>query len=191
MIFCLKYKKNLQFTKIMVTCKESLLRATKNNKKKGLKMAFINIDKEELKDLVKILEDSTLSEIRLTDGDARITLNKASSNTVASTPVAPASAPSGQTCVTTTVCENTKPSPENHPGALKSPMVGNAYLKPSPDSDNFVKVGDSVKEGDTILIIEAMKVMNPIKAEKSGTVKEICVSDAEPVEFDQVLAIIE
>lgn len=70
-------------------------------------------------------------------------------------------------------------------------MVGTAYTSPSPDADVFIKIGDSVKEGDTVMIIEAMKVMNNITASKSGTVKEILVSDSQPVEFDEVLCVIE
>jgi acetyl-CoA carboxylase biotin carboxyl carrier protein len=75
-------------------------------------------------------------------------------------------------------------------GALKSPMVGTAYLAPEPGAPDFVKVGDSVKEGDTLVIVEAMKVMNPIAADKSGTVKAILIENAQPVEFDQPLVII-
>ena len=151
-------------------------------------MAFINIDKKELQDLVAILEDSSLAEIKLADGESKITLSKATCGAVVAAPVAAAPVAAAPVAAAAPVVEASK---DDHPGALKSPMVGNVYLKPSPDSDNFVKVGDSVNAGDTIVIVEAMKVMNPIKAEKSGVVKEICVSDANPVEFEQVLAIIE
>ena len=78
-----------------------------------------------------------------------------------------------------------------HPGAVTSPMVGTAYLKPEPSAGAFVKKGDTVKAGDTLLIIEAMKVMNPIKAENSGTVTHIMVKDGQPVEFGDVLMVIE
>jgi len=74
---------------------------------------------------------------------------------------------------------------------LKSPMVGTAYLTPDPSSPPFVKVGDRVEQGDTVMIIEAMKVMNPISAHRSGVVKEVLVAASEPVEFDQWLLIIE
>lgn len=152
-------------------------------------MAFINIDKKELKELVKILEDSTLSEIKLGDGESRITLSKSAGVVAAPVAAAPVAAPVAAPKAAAAPVEEA--SNEDHPGALKSPMVGNVYLKPSPDAENFVKVGDSISAGDTILIVEAMKVMNPIKAEKSGIVKDICVADAQPVEFEQVLAIIE
>lgn len=78
-----------------------------------------------------------------------------------------------------------------HPGAVKSPMVGNAYLSSTPGADPFVKVGSKVSKGQSILIIEAMKVMNPIKAPKDGVVKQILVHDSEPIEYDQVLMVIE
>lgn len=80
---------------------------------------------------------------------------------------------------------------DKHPGAIKSPMVGTVYLSSQPGATPFVKVGGNVKEGDTIMIVEAMKVMNPIRAPKSGKVKEIFVQDATPVEFDDLLLIIE
>jgi acetyl-CoA carboxylase biotin carboxyl carrier protein len=82
-------------------------------------------------------------------------------------------------------------SAADHPGAVTAPMVGTAYSSPSPDAAAFVKVGDKVKEGDTLLIIEAMKVMNQIPSTKSGTVKEILFSDSQPVEYGEVLCIIE
>jgi len=79
----------------------------------------------------------------------------------------------------------------DHPGTVKSPMVGTAYLTPEPDAAPFVTVGASVKEGDTILIIEAMKVMNPIIAPRGGKVLQILVGSGQPVEFDQPLVVIE
>jgi len=78
-----------------------------------------------------------------------------------------------------------------HPGALKSPMVGSAYLTPSPGAAPFMKIGDKVSVGQTLLIIEAMKVMNPIKSIKEGIVSQILVETGSPVEFDQVLVIID
>ena len=81
--------------------------------------------------------------------------------------------------------------PAAHPGAVTSPMVGTAYLAPEPGADNFVKVGDTVNQGDTLLIVEAMKTMNQIPAPKSGTVKRILIEDGAPVEFGAPLMIIE
>ena len=79
----------------------------------------------------------------------------------------------------------------NHPGAVKSPMVGTVFLAGEPGAPPFVTAGASVKEGDTLVIVEAMKVMNPITAPRAGTVREVLVQDAQPVEFDQPLVIIE
>ncbi|WP_339335603.1 acetyl-CoA carboxylase biotin carboxyl carrier protein, partial [uncultured Maricaulis sp.] len=81
-------------------------------------------------------------------------------------------------------------APADNPDAVKSPMVGTAYLKPNPDASDFVKVGDQVKKGDTILLIEAMKTFNPITAEKSGTVTEILVADGQPVEYGEPLFVL-
>ena len=79
----------------------------------------------------------------------------------------------------------------NHPGAIKSPMVGTAYTSPEPGKDPFIKLGDSVSQGQPLVIIEAMKVMNTINSEKSGKIKYIGFEDGQPVEFDQLLVIIE
>ncbi len=81
-------------------------------------------------------------------------------------------------------------SPEAHGAAVKSPMVGTAFLSPQPGTEPFVAIGDAVTAGDTLLIIEAMKVMNPITAPEGGIVKQILVADAQPVEFDQPLVVI-
>ena len=83
----------------------------------------------------------------------------------------------------------TKPKGPN-PGGVPSPMVGTVFAAPEPGAPPFIKVGQTIKEGDTLFIVEAMKTMNPILASRGGTVMEICVSDAEPVEFGQILAII-
>jgi acetyl-CoA carboxylase biotin carboxyl carrier protein len=79
----------------------------------------------------------------------------------------------------------------NHPGAVTSPMVGTVYLSSDPKSDPFIKVGQSVSQGDTLLLIEAMKTFNPIPAPKSGKIAEIVVGDSQPVEFGQVLVVID
>ena len=79
----------------------------------------------------------------------------------------------------------------SHPGAIKSPMVGTAYLSPTPGADPFITVGSNVREGATLLIVEAMKVMNPIRATKSGVIKQILIKDTDPVEYDQPLVIVE
>ncbi len=106
----------------------------------------------------------------------------------AAAPAAPAPAPAGDTPTGASAAEG---DPAGHPGAVTSPMVGTVYLAPEPGADPFVKVGDSVSEGDTLLIVEAMKTMNHIPAPHSGTVKRILVADGDPVEFGAPLMIVE
>ena len=100
----------------------------------------------------------------------------------AAAPVAPAAAPAS---------EEASGDPASHPGAVTSPVVGTVYLSPEPGADAFVKVGQSVSAGDTLLIVEAMKTMNQIPSPKSGTIKRILVGDSDPVEFGAPLMIIE
>ncbi len=148
-------------------------------------MGHIKIDRDTIRDLAELLEETGLTEIEVADGDKsmRVTRSSVSHAVVAPTPIA-ANTP------TPSIVENTN-SLDTHAGAVKSPMVGTAYLKPDPDSADFVNVGDTVKEGDTLMIIEAMKVMNPLKSPKSGKVTHIMVDNSQPVEFDEVLVVIE
>ena len=104
-------------------------------------------------------------------------------------PAAPAAAPTPAAAAQDTAPAETEAEAPSGT-QVTAPMVGTAYLSPEPGADSFVSEGDSVKEGDTLLIVEAMKVMNPITAPASGTVKKIMVADAQPVEFDQPLVII-
>ena len=141
----------------------------------------MNVDIKLVRDLAAILEKAGLSEIEVEDGDRKIKVARGGGTFVsaplASTPAAPAAAP---------------PAPvDDHAGAQKSPMVGTAYLAAEPGADNFISVGDKVAVGDTLLIVEAMKVMNPITSETSGTVKAILVENGQPIEFDQPLVVIE
>jgi acetyl-CoA carboxylase biotin carboxyl carrier protein len=109
-------------------------------------------------------------------------------------PAAPAAAPTApatSAAPATPAAPAASADPASHPGALTSPMVGTCYLSPEPGSDPFVKVGDRVAEGQTVLIIEAMKTMNQIPAHKAGTVRRILVEDATPVEYGAPLLIIE
>ena len=152
--------------------------------------------KEEMvRQLAEILNDTNLTEIEYELDNCRIRVaREIQVNQVMPSAVsAPAMAPAPQSPPVLAETLPATPAQElsAHPGAVKSPMVGTAYLSPSPGSDAFVKVGDTVDSGQTLLIIEAMKVMNQIKATSSGTVKDILVRDADPVEFDQPLIIIE
>ncbi|MDG1007491.1 MAG: acetyl-CoA carboxylase biotin carboxyl carrier protein [Alphaproteobacteria bacterium] len=138
-----------------------------------------------IKDLAELLSDTGLTEIEIETGDMRI---KVARQGTAVSAVVPAPAP---VAPAPEAAAEAAPAPTDHPGGVKSPMVGTAYLAPEPGAANFVKVGDTVNEGQTILIVEAMKTMNPIGAPKSGKVTQIFISNEQPVEFDEVLMIIE
>jgi acetyl-CoA carboxylase biotin carboxyl carrier protein len=140
-----------------------------------------------IKDLAELLSDTGLTEIEIETGDMRI---KVARQGTAVSAVVPAPAPVAPAPEAAAEAAHA-PAPTDHPGGVKSPMVGTAYLAPEPGAANFVKVGDTVNEGQTILIVEAMKTMNPIGAPKSGKVTQIFISNEQPVEFDEVLMIIE
>jgi len=145
----------------------------------------MNVDIKLVRDLAAILEKAGLTEIEVEDGDRKIKVARGG-GTYVSAPVAAAPAPAPAAAT---------PAPEaapvdDHAGAQKSPMVGTAYLAPEPGAANFISVGDKVAVGDTLLIVEAMKVMNPITAETAGTVKAILVENGQPIEFDQPLVVI-
>lgn len=150
----------------------------------------MNVDTALVRELAGLLDETGLSEIEVEDSGRRIRVARqlggvaaahapVAAPAPAATPAAAAPAPAAEADLRT------------HPGAVKSPMVGTAYLTPEPGAAPFVKAGDSINAGDTILIVEAMKVMNPIVAPKSGKVTRVCVVNEQPVEFDEVLAIIE
>jgi acetyl-CoA carboxylase biotin carboxyl carrier protein len=153
-------------------------------------MSAMKIDHEAIKNLAGLLNETGLTEIEVADGDKRIRVTKSMSVQAAPVAVAPAAAPAPAAAVAQSG-NVAALSADNHPGAVKSPMVGTVYLQSEPNAPSFVSKGATVKAGDTLLIIEAMKVMNPIKAEKSGTVTDILVDDASPVEFGQTMLIIE
>ena len=148
-----------------------------------------------VKELMSLLEESSLTEINFQKGDVAISLSKSSP----AAPVqhvmsaAPAMAAPAPVAAVPSQPVATKESPADaaaHPGAVKSPMVGTAYTRPSPDAETFVNVGDKVEEGDTIMLVEAMKTFNPITAPKSGKIEQVLVEDASPVEFGEALFII-
>ena len=149
-----------------------------------------SIDQSLIRDLAELLTETDLSEIEVEQDDLRIRISRNSSvqpvQVHAPVTAAPAAAPVSQPVAETPADTSAKPA-----GNVPSPMVGTAYLSPAPGSDPFVKVGDSVKEGDTVMIVEAMKTMNQIPAPKSGTVKAILVEDGQPVEFGEQLLLIE
>lgn len=150
------------------------------------KSGGMNVDTKLVKRLADLLEESGLSEIEVEDEGQRIRVAR----TMAAASAPPvAAAPSPAPAATPPTEENT--DLRNHAGAIKSPMVGTVYLSSEPGAKPFVSEGDQVAEGDTILIVEAMKVMNPITAPRPGKITKICVANEQPVEFDEVLAIIE
>ena len=147
----------------------------------------MRIDPALVRELAELLTSNGLNEIEVEDGDRKIKVRRdpaplftaAAPAPVAAGPTAaPAAAPAAQQ----------EEAIEGH--AIKSPMVGTAYLSSEPGAKPFASVGDAVKAGDTLLIVEAMKVMNPITASSGGVVKKILVSDGQPVEFDQPLVIL-
>lgn len=150
-----------------------------------------NIDQSLVRDLANILNETDLTEIEVEQDDFRVRVSRA---TTAATQVVAAPAPAPVAAAPAAVSASAPaaaPTPAANSAAEPSPMVGTVYLAPSPDSDAFVKVGQAVKEGQTLLIIEAMKTMNQIPATKSGKVVEVLVEDGQPVEFGDPLVIIE
>lgn len=149
------------------------------------------------KALAKILDEENLSEIELDNGKFKIRVARTLSSAGAvmmQNPATfihhnPASDPS---CTTETVCKTeTVCDFRSHPGLIKSPMVGVVYLAPEPSAPTFVKEGDTVKAGQTLLLVEAMKTFNPITAPKAGVIKKIIIEDSAPVEFGEPLMVIE
>lgn len=157
------------------------------------------MDLKLIKNILEMISESDVNEVSLEEGDFKIKVKKQSEvkqvnytqpSAPQAAPAQPAAAPQPQQSAQSNTSEN-NPNEEQPEGeTVKSPIVGTFYESPSPDSDPFVKVGDQVSKGDTLCIVEAMKIMNEIEAEFSGTVKKILVDDAQPVEFDQPLFII-
>ena len=155
-----------------------------------------NDDLKLIKELAKVLEGSELTEIEMKKGDLKIRVSKnggAAQTVFASAPAAmPAPAQAAASAsAPAAVPMPSGPAKEDHADAVKSPMVGTCYLRPSPDADLFAEVGNSVKEGETIMLVEAMKTFNPITAPKSGTLSKVFVDDATPVEFGDSLFVID
>ena len=140
------------------------------------------IDTRLVRKLAGILKETDLTEIEVERGDLRIRV--ARELTVAAAPVAPAAS-------TPAASEEAAPPAEHDGETVPSPMVGTVYLQPQPGSEPFIRVGSIVTEGQTLLIVEAMKTMNPIPAPRDGKVVKILVADAQPVEFGEPLVVIE
>ncbi len=152
----------------------------------------MNIDSALVRELAELLAETGLSEIEVEDGERKIRVSRQMIQQMSATlppvgfapgaPAAPAAAPVGEAAAPVAA--------EAPVDAVKSPMVGTAYLSAEPGAAPFISVGQSVKEGDILLIVEAMKVMNQIVAPKSGTIKAILVDNQQPVEFDQPLVVL-
>jgi acetyl-CoA carboxylase biotin carboxyl carrier protein len=153
----------------------------------GRNTSGTNVDTKLVRELAELLNETGLTEIEVEDNDRKIRVARGGTVAMAAPMAAPVASLAAAPAAAAPAAE---PATEAHADALKSPMVGTAYLAPEPGAANFVKVGDSVKQGDTLLIVEAMKVMNPITANKAGTIKAILIENGQPVEFDQPLVVI-
>jgi len=147
----------------------------------------MRVDTDLVKRLAEMLDENDLSEIEVEDNGRRIVVKRKLTAGVAVAPAGPAPAAAPTPAPSAPPEQNAA----SHPGVVKSPMVGTVFLSGEPGAPPFVSIGAQVSEGDTLLIIEAMKVMNPITAPRSGVVRQILVQDAQPVEYEQPLAIIE
>lgn len=150
------------------------------------------IDKGLIRDLANILNDTDLTEIEVEQDDLRIRVSRASATQYVQAPIAhhapaPAAAPAAAAAAPAAAA----PAARDNSNAVIAPMVGTVYLSPAPGSRPFIEVGATVKEGQTLLIIEAMKTMNQIPAPRSGKVTEILINDAQPVEYGEPLVVIE
>ncbi len=147
----------------------------------------MQVDVKLVRQLAELLDETKLSEIEVEDGGRKIRVARTMTAVVAPAQAFAAPAASAPAAAAAPVAV----APADHPGTIKSPMVGTAYLSPSPEADPFVSIGATVAEGDTLVIVEAMKVMNPIISPRAGKITQILVSAGQPVEFDQPLIIVE
>ena len=151
-------------------------------------MGKFDVDEKLVRKLADLLEETGLNEIEFESGTQRIRVNRGGGISMAAAPAAaPAALPSAGPAPAPALANPDQPPA----GAVTSPMVGTAYLAPEPGAAAFVKVGDQVSKGQTLLIIEAMKVMNPIAAPHAGEVVDIAVQDGRPVEYGEVLMVVQ
>ena len=143
-----------------------------------------------IRELASILHETGLTEIEIERGELRLRVSRAATASVA-TFAAPGAVAPALLAAPTAAAPPPGAPPAKHPGTVPSPMVGTAYLSSAPGAAPFVKRGDKVREGQTILIIEAMKTMNAIAAPRAGTIADIFVTDSQPVEFGEALVVIE
>lgn len=155
----------------------------------------MKIDEDAIRKLAELLDETDLTEIEVSEGDQAIRVSRNGGPVMAAHAAsAPAPAPqmeSDPTAPTQANMDAPSNVTQDHPGAVISPMVGTVYLQPEPDAPSFVSVGANVQEGDTLVIVEAMKVMNPVKAHRSGTIQKILIENGQPIEYGDVLMLIE
>lgn len=149
----------------------------------------MTIDTKLVRQLADVLAETGLTEIEVEEEGRRIRVARQAAPAPAQFAAAPAATQPAQAAAPAAEAPAAA-APAETANAIKSPMVGTCYLSPEPGAENFVKVGDQVKAGDTLLIVEAMKVMNPITATAPGTVTQVLVENAQPVEFDQPLIVV-
>lgn len=153
------------------------------------KTPSMQVDAGLVRQLAELLDDTRLTEIEVQDGDRRIRVVRNVAIPMQAAPAPAAAAPLAADAVAA------PPAPvvpaADHPGTIKTPMVGTVYMSGAPGAKSFIAVGDQVSAGDTLLIVEAMKVMNPILSPRAGKVTAILVDNNQPVEFDQPLVIVE
>lgn len=149
------------------------------------------MDIRKVKKLIELLEESGIAEIEINEGEESVRISRYSTTAPAAPIQQFAPAPAAPAPVAAAETESASETPSISGHTVNAPMVGTFYTASAPGSPDFVKVGDSVSEGDTVCIIEAMKILNQIEADRSGTVKAILVENAQPVEFGQPLIVIE
>lgn len=145
------------------------------------------MDLRKLKKLIDLVQESGISELEVTEGEEKVRIVK-HYGAAAMAPMQQYVLPSAAPAVSTVNLDDEDEAPEGH--IVKSPMVGTFYRSPSPGAESFVQIGQSVKQGETICIIEAMKLLNEIEADASGVIKAILVDNGEPVEFGEPLFVI-
>jgi acetyl-CoA carboxylase biotin carboxyl carrier protein len=154
-------------------------------------MAAMKIDETAIRKLADLLNETGLTEIEVEDNGQSIRVSKGGGVMMSAPMAAPHFMDSDPAVPHPANTSKPATATADHPGAVTSPMVGTAYTAPEPGAPLFASKGSSVKEGDTLLIIEAMKVMNPIKAHRGGTVTQVLVENGQPVEYGDILFVIE
>ena len=148
------------------------------------------MDLRKLKKLIDLVQESGIAELEITEGEEKVKIVKGGALSVTPGPAGPAAAPAAEPRPATPAAPAAEPEAGQEGRVIKAPMVGTFYRSASPDSKPFVEVGQTVKEGETVCIIEAMKLMNEIEADAAGAIKAILVENGQPVEYGQPLFIL-